>query len=252
MAQDDRAFISYSRNDSAFALRLAGDLKAAGASVWLDQLDIRRGDRWDQAVEDALNHCTRMLVILSPASVNSTNVMDEVSFALEEGKAVIPILFQECKVPFRLRRIQYVDFRQDYPRALQDLLLTFPLRQKAEQDKSAVRNVEPQIPPPVSNADERDETDEARLEDHSGGEAEKPRPGRERKRAQRTPPIRKEIRSSTPDLTNEGFCLPWVSKGVPSMKIQNAAVLLTNLASLTSADLSPLIEQCRDAAKTLI
>lgn len=226
--QDDRAFISYSRSNSAFALRLAGDLKAAGASVWLDQLDIRRGDRWDQAVEDALNHCTRMLVILSPASVNSTNVMDEVSFALEEGKAVIPILFQECKVPFRLRRIQYVDFRQDYLPALQDLLLTFRFRQKAEQDKSVVRDVESHIVPPASDADELNESDEA------------------------VPAHTKEMRSGTPGQAKEGFCLPWVSKGQASMKIQNAAVLLTNLAPLTSADLSPLVERCRDAAKTLI
>jgi hypothetical protein len=84
------AFFSYSREDSHFALRLAGDLKEAGARVWLDQLDIAPGQRWDRAVEDALANCGSMLVILSPASVDSTNVMDEVSFALEEKKTVIP------------------------------------------------------------------------------------------------------------------------------------------------------------------
>ena len=63
------AFISYSREDSEFALRLAGDLKAAGAAVWLDQLDIAPGQRWARAVQSALNDCPRMLVILSPASV---------------------------------------------------------------------------------------------------------------------------------------------------------------------------------------
>jgi TonB family protein len=118
------AFISYSREDSEFALRLAGDLKAAGANVWLDQLDIVPGQRWDRAVEDALSHCPRMLVVLSPVSVKSTNVMDEVSFALEERKTVIPIMFQDCPVPFRLRRVQYVDFRQDYSRGLKELVKT--------------------------------------------------------------------------------------------------------------------------------
>jgi len=33
-------FVSYSRADSEFALKLVRDLKAAGISVWLDQLDI--------------------------------------------------------------------------------------------------------------------------------------------------------------------------------------------------------------------
>src|SRR5215471_4481436 len=83
------AFFSYCRDDSDFALRLAEDLKAAGAAVWMDQLDIEPGMRWDRAVEDALNHCPRILVILSPLSVKSDNVRDEISFALRKQKVVI-------------------------------------------------------------------------------------------------------------------------------------------------------------------
>ena len=116
------AFISYSREDSEFALRLAKDLKEVGAAVWLDQLDIAPGQRWARAVEEALNTCPRMLVILSPASANSTNVDDEVSFALEEKKTVIPVLCRDCKIPFRLRAFQYIDFRGDYDTGLNGLL----------------------------------------------------------------------------------------------------------------------------------
>ena len=47
-------FFSYSRADSDFALRLAKDLREAGASVWVDQLDVKLGQRWDSAVESAL------------------------------------------------------------------------------------------------------------------------------------------------------------------------------------------------------
>ena len=129
------AFFSYCRDDAVFALQLTGDLKAAGARVWLDQLDILAGDRWDRAVEHALNACTTVLVLLSPKSVASTNVMDEVSFALEEKKVVIPILYQDCTIPFRLRRVHYVDFRGDYDQALQLLLRT--LRQGEPSAKIA-------------------------------------------------------------------------------------------------------------------
>ena len=116
------AFFSYSREDSEFVLRVAGDLKATGANVWLDQIDILPGQRWDDAVERALADCPRMLVVLSPASVHSMNVMDEVSFALEKGKTVIPILHRECVIPFRLRRVQYIDLRRDYARGLAELV----------------------------------------------------------------------------------------------------------------------------------
>lgn len=52
------AFFSYCRADSA--LKLAEDLKTAGANVWIDQLDIEFGTPWDRAVEDALGNAPRM------------------------------------------------------------------------------------------------------------------------------------------------------------------------------------------------
>ena len=115
------AFFSYSRDDSEFALRLAADLRAAGANVWIDQLDIGPGQRWDRSVQEALENCPTILIILSPASVKSDNVLDEVSFALDKQKSLIPILHRDCDIPFRVRRFQHLDFRTDYDRMLKEL-----------------------------------------------------------------------------------------------------------------------------------
>lgn len=38
------------------------------------------------------------LVVLSPSSVESPNVQDEITFALEEKKTVIPVFHRDCKV----------------------------------------------------------------------------------------------------------------------------------------------------------
>ena len=111
-------FISYSREDSEFALRLAQDLKAAGARVWLDQLDIAAGLNWDSAVEEALVESPRMLLILTPASAKSGNVRNEIHFAQNYGKTIIPVLHKNCIAPLALQRIQHVDFTGDYQRAL--------------------------------------------------------------------------------------------------------------------------------------
>ena len=121
--QTSHAFLSYSREDSEFAQRLAKDLKAFGASLWLD-LDIIPAHRWDDAIEKAIHNCSRMLVVLSPAAVASTNVMDEVGLALDKRKTVIPVLHRECEIPLRLRRVQYVDFLGDYNTAVRKLLKT--------------------------------------------------------------------------------------------------------------------------------
>ena len=103
------AFFSYSREDSEFAIRLAGDLKAAGAVVWIDQLDIEPGQEWDNAIEDAVTQCPRMLLILTAASVKSKKVRNEIAFALDEEKTIIPVLCEDCMVPLQLRRIQHID-----------------------------------------------------------------------------------------------------------------------------------------------
>ena len=172
------AFFSYCREDSEFALRLAEDLKAAGANVWMDQLDIAPGQRWDRSVEDALTNCPRLLVILSPTSVNSTNVLDEVSFALENQKTVIPVLYRDCAIPFRLRRIQYLDFRADYARALKSLLKTLGVEQPPEGSVVAPYPPLAVKQPEISTVDER--AAEARLEEEGKQAAKQARLEQER------------------------------------------------------------------------
>jgi TonB family protein len=144
-----KAFFSYSREDSEFALRLARDLRASGASVWLDQLDIQAGERWDRAVESALSECSCLIVILSPSSIASNNVMDEVSYALEERRTVIPVLHRDCKIPFRLRRLQYIDCRLDYNRGLNGILTNLHGSAAAPRPQAEPQYATPQYAPPA-------------------------------------------------------------------------------------------------------
>ena len=115
-------FVSYSRNDSDFALQLAKDLRAAGVTVWIDQQSIAPGQHWDTAIEEALIECTHIVPVLSPSSVKSPNVRNEIAFAFDEQKSIIPVLYKDCAVPLQLRRVQHIDFRTEYARSL-DLLL---------------------------------------------------------------------------------------------------------------------------------
>jgi hypothetical protein len=112
---EDTFFVSYSRRDREFVLRIDGDLRAAGSQIWVDQIDIRPGDHWDRAVEGAVRDRVGMLLILSPSSVVSENVLDEVTVALEAGKPVLPIRIEEpCDLPLRLARVQFIYVTSDY------------------------------------------------------------------------------------------------------------------------------------------
>ena len=105
-----RTFLSYSRINKDFALKLARELKSSGFPVWIDQLDIPTGARWDDELEKALDECDIFMVILTPASTASDNVKDEIGYAIDTGKRILPILLENANVPLRLRRFQYVDF----------------------------------------------------------------------------------------------------------------------------------------------
>lgn len=110
-------FFSYSRDDSEFAARLARDLREAGAKLWMDKLDIKPGDNWVAEIAAAIKRATALLVVLSPRSVESSNVLDEVSFARHHGKLIFPVLMEPCELPFGLHSLQYIDFFHDYAAA---------------------------------------------------------------------------------------------------------------------------------------
>ena len=56
-----------------------------------------------------------MLVVLSPDSANSDEVVSEWRAALEQEMPVIPLVIKECDVPRRLRVIEYIDFTDRGP-----------------------------------------------------------------------------------------------------------------------------------------
>lgn len=115
-------FISYSRVDTDFVVKLAKELRKEGVDLWLDQIDIGPGDRWDKAVQKALKECHSLLIIYSPDSVASENVLDEVYYVLGEKRKVIPVLYKNCDIPFRLKRLQYIDFTENYGQGMKKLV----------------------------------------------------------------------------------------------------------------------------------
>lgn len=146
-------FLSYSRADQDFALRLAQDLRADGVAIFVDQWDIRPSEHWDRAIERAVGCCRGLVVIISPRSIASDNVMDEVSFAIDNRKSVLPVMIEKCTLPLRITRMHLIDGTGAYEKVLQQCLaeLKHPGRQAgASQPAPPVRK--PLDPEAVSAA----------------------------------------------------------------------------------------------------
>ncbi len=109
-------FISYSRKDAAFALKLTADLAARGIKVWIDQGDIVAGDAWRRQIVEGIEGCRVFLIVLSPNSARSENVIKELSLADSNRKKIIPIIYQPVDIPaemeYQLAGLQYQSFSQ--------------------------------------------------------------------------------------------------------------------------------------------
>jgi hypothetical protein len=74
-------FISYSSKDQEFAERLHADLQNKGVRCWFAPHDVQRGRKLHEQIDEAIRVCDRLLLILSPYSMNSEWVKTEIAKA---------------------------------------------------------------------------------------------------------------------------------------------------------------------------
>jgi hypothetical protein len=86
-------FISYSTKDQEFAERIHTDLQAKGVRCWFAPHDMRSGKKVHEQIDEAIRVYDKLLLILSPASMESEWVKTEISKArkreIREGKRIL-------------------------------------------------------------------------------------------------------------------------------------------------------------------
>jgi TIR domain/PASTA domain/PDZ domain len=100
-------FISYASPDRERARVLASGLEEQGWSVWWDR-EIQPGRSFDEAIEEALNSASSVIVLWSNASVTSDWVKAEAGEAAEK-RLLVPALIERVKIPLRFRQFQAAD-----------------------------------------------------------------------------------------------------------------------------------------------
>jgi len=97
-------FISYSSKDREQAEQLTELLASAGLSVWIDQSALEVSTSWSAEIVDAISSCNAFIVLLSPHSIESHNVIKEVSLASEKRKKILPLDLEPVTLP---RELEY-------------------------------------------------------------------------------------------------------------------------------------------------
>jgi hypothetical protein len=97
-------FISYKKEDSASAERVAAALREEGFSVWWDN-ELTPRMAWDAMLEREIGQAAAVVVLWTPRSVQSEWVRTEAHYGQDHGK-LVPALIENCELPiaFMLRQ----------------------------------------------------------------------------------------------------------------------------------------------------
>lgn len=107
-----RIFISYSRQDAAFALGLQARLNDQGWGAWLDSEKLETGQHWREEIVQAIAGCDYFVLVLSSKSIQSENVVKELSLAESSSKPILPLMIEPVEIPdsmkYQLAGLQFV------------------------------------------------------------------------------------------------------------------------------------------------
>lgn len=107
-------FLSHSHVDNAFAKQLAGLLKAAHLSVWIDDYGMRPGDEVEPILKKALEESRHAVFVVTKAWLDGRWTRGEVEYFLrlrqtsEERRVLIPLLRGVEELPLYLTGIHYL------------------------------------------------------------------------------------------------------------------------------------------------
>jgi len=100
-------FVSYSRSDKARVAPLVAALEAEGWSVWWDP-EITPGEEFDSLISKELDAARTLVVVWTPASVDSRWVRGEARDAADRG-VLVPVRFDGAKLPIDFRALHTTD-----------------------------------------------------------------------------------------------------------------------------------------------
>lgn len=108
-----KVFLSYSAKDKPLAQKIQATIESLGLEVWEADREIFPGDNWAEKTAQALKESDAMVVLLSPTSVESSNVQNDMEYALfnrRYERRLIPVVvgdpqqIPQNKIPWVLKR----------------------------------------------------------------------------------------------------------------------------------------------------
>lgn len=109
-------FVSYSRRDSEFVGHLVDSITARGKQVWLDTEGIADAEVFPEAIKRAIEGSDAFVFVITPSAVESAYCENEVEYAREMQKRIVPVLrdpVPDPELPAEIRDRNWIPFTED-------------------------------------------------------------------------------------------------------------------------------------------
>ncbi len=116
----ETAYVNFAEPDVDLAAQIADDLSKSGIAAWLHEGE--SDVDWAGGVHPALKECSRMVYVLSPASLADGSVEAAWKFFKEKGKRIVIAQLVAVDPPDAIRRSPRFDFTGDYKTALRQMV----------------------------------------------------------------------------------------------------------------------------------
>ncbi len=103
-------FISYSHKDSDYAKKLAKYLEEHYFEVWIDER-INYGSEWPRVLQEKIDSCSALVLIMTPRSFDSLWVQNELARAQAKKKPIFPLMLEGDETWLSVQSIEFVDVR---------------------------------------------------------------------------------------------------------------------------------------------
>ncbi|MCP4353180.1 MAG: TIR domain-containing protein [Desulfobacterales bacterium] len=147
-----KVFISYASEDIKTARKLYHDLKEAGVTPWMDEIDLLTGQNRKFEIRQAIKGSSYFLALLSSDSVSKQGyVQKELKMALDilaelpKSKIfILPLRLDDCSpLDEALQEIHWSNLFPDYEKGLNDILRVLcPDKEPAEDWEPAVSDMQ--------------------------------------------------------------------------------------------------------------
>jgi len=146
-------FICYNRSDKTEVINIVNELKVNAVMPFMDHFDLRPGSRWQDVIGEIIKGIPSVTVFFGQEGIGPwqewelTEIISEQKQRIhKKGIRIIPVILQNGRniknnIPKELKKYTWVDFREDEPDPLDQLIWGITQKKRDKKNKETILKI---------------------------------------------------------------------------------------------------------------